>query len=474
MNRYLVLSDLHLCDIEDNPDGWKDYKSSRYVFDRELAILVEQSVRARPDGSTFTLVLNGDIFDFDLVADIPPDPPWPVSISERKRGLDPTPGKSAWKLQHILDQHPGFLEMLSGLILAGHRIVIVMGNHDRELHFKEVWAVLVAAVRERVEASGGSFDPTLLCFEPWFHLVPGEIYVEHGNQYDYYSSFRHLLCPTVHFRDGPRLALPMGNLSNRYLLTRMGFFNPHASDFILNLFSYVWHWFRHYAFTRRSIVWVWFVGSFAVMARLIRIRRILLQNPPDCDGPIREEARRKELPVETVGALARLHQPPITSRFFRIVREFWVDRLFIALGMVAGTVALALVPIPLWIKLMVPLTGFPLAFFIYESLARGEDIFTIERMLPRYARAVARIVPVRLVTFGHTHVPVLTPLSRDTTYADTGTWAPITHRWKGGLRGGYRNYVLADITPDDAQISLGSWMELEPDAVQSASGISEP
>ena len=34
-NRYLIVSDLHLCDVEDHSDGWKAYKNSRYRFDRE-------------------------------------------------------------------------------------------------------------------------------------------------------------------------------------------------------------------------------------------------------------------------------------------------------------------------------------------------------------------------------------------------------------------------------------------------------
>jgi hypothetical protein len=85
------------------------------------------------------------------------------------------------------------------------------------------------------------FDERLVQFGPWFYLVPGEIYVEHGNQYDYYTSFRHVLDPVVDDDGQATLALPMGNLSNRYLMTQMGYFNPHASDFILNAFAYVEH-----------------------------------------------------------------------------------------------------------------------------------------------------------------------------------------------------------------------------------------
>ena len=54
-NRYLVVSDLHLCDVEDHPDGWKRYKSAAFVFDDQFAALVE-TFRAAGDGEP-TLVL---------------------------------------------------------------------------------------------------------------------------------------------------------------------------------------------------------------------------------------------------------------------------------------------------------------------------------------------------------------------------------------------------------------------------------
>ncbi len=95
---------------------------------------------------------------------------------------------------------------------------------------------------------------------------------------------------------------------------------------------------------------------------------------------------------------------PITSKFYRILRELWIDRLLIVTGMTLGTAALALVPIPLWIKLMVPFCAFPLAFTIYEWLARGDTIFSIEHELPGFARKISQLLRVKVVTFGHTHV----------------------------------------------------------------------
>jgi UDP-2,3-diacylglucosamine pyrophosphatase LpxH len=459
-NRYLVVSDLHLADVEDNPDGWKSYKASRYVFDGELDRLVRRFVAGAEPDDHLTLILNGDTFDFDLITAVPEKPAWPVRGFERRRGLDATAQKSAWKLERILGDHPRFVATLGEFVALGHELVLTMGNHDRELHFPEVQQTLVAALERWAAGQGRSLAAGRIRFRPWFHYVPNEIYAEHGHQYDMYSTFRHQLWPTVMVRGKPTLALPMGNLSNRYLMTRMGFFNPHASDYILNLDRYVVHWLRYYAFSRRSIALNWLVGSLVVMVMLLRNKKKLLAPPPPQHAEQLESvAREFGLEPAQLKALGQLQRRPITSRLFRLVRELWLDRLAIALLMCGGTVLLALLPVPLWVKLTVPLSWFPLLYFIYEQFAAGETIFTVEQEIPERARAVARTLPAPIVTFGHTHKPRLIPLGESLTFVDTGTWAPILRRKRPNeLRSGFRNFLLAAFRDGRPTIEVGSWM----------------
>jgi UDP-2,3-diacylglucosamine pyrophosphatase LpxH len=343
-DRFLIVSDLHLTDVEDNSDGWKAYKSSRYVVDRDFAALVKGF--GMQEGRS-ALVLNGDIFDFDLVTAVPEQPPWPVSRAERRRGLDATEEKSAWKLRRILDDHPVFMDTLAWFLEQGHEIVYVMGNHDREFHFDAVRRVFMEALEVRC----GKECASRMVFEPWFFFRSGQIYVEHGQQYDYYSSFQHLLCPTVRSHGDELLALPMGNLSNRLLMARMGFFNPHATEFIMNAFSYLVHWLKYYAFSRHGLVFNWFFGSIQSLRTLLKYRYKLRRHPPDCSQAMEDQAKRHGLSVQTLNRLVSLGKRPITDRVFRVMREFWLDRVMIALLMTGATIALALVPIPLWIKL---------------------------------------------------------------------------------------------------------------------------
>ncbi len=457
--RYLVVSDLHLADVEEHADGWMAHKSARYLFDGSFADLVRDFVSRSEAGAELTLVLNGDIVDFDLVTAVPEEPPWPVRRAERRRGLDATPSKSRWKLERVLSHHPGFVQALADFLCAGHRVVYLLGNHDRELHFPEVRRALVAALEACAARAGKALPPGRLAFEPWFFYVPGELYAEHGQQYDHYTSFRHLLHPVLPGPGEPVLALPMGNLTNRYLMSRMGYFNPHASDYILNVFTYVLHWLRFYAFSRHALFRTWLFGSLAVVLEMLKTRRQLRAVPPQHEEQLAFVARQNRLSLGEVRVLAGMQHVPITSRLFRMLRELWIDRLAIAVFMTLGTVALALSPAPLWAKLMVPLSTFPLIYFVYEMLAAGETIFTAEKEFPRRARLVAQLLPAQVVTFGHTHKPRQIPLEHGTTFVDTGTWAPVMDpKNRRDLLPGLRNYLELTFRDGAVTVDFRSWM----------------
>ena len=408
--RYLVVSDLHLCDIEDHNDGWKLYKNSRFVYDHDFAEMVQAFLDEAHEHDECTLILNGDIIDFDLLVSIDASSPGPMSLREKRVGLAATGPKSAWKLQKVLDDHALWLETLVRFLHGGHHIVFVMGNHDREFHFVEVQNVLMEALRHTASGLGVTFDSSQFVFEPWFHYVPGDIYVEHGQQYDYYNSFQFVLAPTVSMHKEQTLALPMGNLSNRRLMSRMGYFNPHATDYILNIYRYLAHWLRYYAFSRRSLLFTWILGSPGVLLELLHTKDLVRRHPPDYSTILSEYAERKKLSKNLVKNLDRLKRSPITNRVYRMVREFWIDRVILSAALAGTTLILALVPIPMWIKFMLPLSTFPLLFVIYEWFAYGETVHTFSNHAVDYAREIGSLVDAKVVTFGHSHKPEVIPL----------------------------------------------------------------
>ena len=451
--KYLVVSDLHLTDIEENPKGWKRYKSKVYSITKSFEKLLEQCTQNRE----ITLVFNGDIIDFDLVVATPNIPDFKVSRNEKKRGLYPTEEKSLWKLKRVLYDQEDFFTLIASFLSKGNRLVYVIGNHDREFYFEKLQEFFVEYLLEIAEKNSITFSKEQIEFYPWFYYKNGEVYIEHGNQYDYYTSFKYILKPTIKNKGVEEIALPMGNLSNRYLMSSMGYFNPHASDYILSGFAYVKHWLVNYAFTKRSLMFNWIWGSILVMIKMISTKNKLNKNAKYNNELLKKEAKRLNITTKEIDGLNNLRQLPIAYKTFRIIKEFWLDRLFIIFILIGGTIALALVPIPLWIKLMVPLSSFPLFLFIYEMITKGETIFTIEEKIPNYAKKIVSIIDTKVVIFGHSHKPRSFPINNKSLFIDSGTWAPV-YSAKDPLRlnQGLRNYIYINI--DENRYELKSFL----------------
>lgn len=474
-DRYLVVSDLHLCDVEEHADGWRYYKSARYGFDGPFSELLSWFQRgvAGPGArrGRDTLVLNGDIFDFDLVSALPSEPPWPVSWFERRYGLNPTPEKSAWKLRLVLEHHPLFVEALASFIAGGGRVVYVLGNHDRELHFAAVRQVLVEAIGEALHRLGHAWDGEGLEFEPWFFHVPGALYVEHGNQYDAFSSYRDVLRPAFTVRgEEEMLSLPMGNLSNRCLLGRMGSFNPFSDDYLRTGAGYIRHWLRHGSVSRGGLFRDWLSGSVVVMATMLRRRRLEDREPAPVgdDEHLERLARQRRLSPDQIRMLLALQCPPVSTRRFAALRKLWLDRLLFGAVAALGTAGLAATATPLWVRLGAPAFIIPLLYALYERVAGEEPEPEELQHITDRAEVIARLLGVPLVVFGHDHKPRQVTLPSGSTFVDCGAWAPITDDVARALVPGFRNF-LELMVDRGVKARFDTWSEAAPPWAEASS-----
>jgi UDP-2,3-diacylglucosamine pyrophosphatase LpxH len=116
MRHTLILSDLHLWQTTDHDDMWMRYRHRRFTPDVQLADLLGR-IYAQIGDAPLELVLNGDVFDFDIP---------PVVSGHAVPADSPRTGLAARaRLAAILDDHELFLETLARVLQRGDRVVFV-------------------------------------------------------------------------------------------------------------------------------------------------------------------------------------------------------------------------------------------------------------------------------------------------------------------------------------------------------------
>jgi len=420
-----IVSDLHLTESEPlNPKRpyWKKYKSKEFFFDQEFnAFLLH--LNQKSEGQEVELILNGDIFDFDAIMRLPHEPPYQIHWIEKKSGLLPRPERSRFKMQVLIEEHRIFFQALRDFILRGNRVILIIGNHDIELHFSEVQEELHQALDLPPE------DADRFRISPWFYISHQDTLVEHGNQYDPYCVFDQPLNPFVYGRNFQTLWLPFGDMTCRYMLNGMGYFNPHVdSNYIMTLKGYVLFFFRYFVKTQPALLWTWFWRSAATL--IISLYERFVYTKKDEQGlqtKLEQVARLSQAKPHQVYALKELAVTSATQNPFLILQELWLDRAFLfilGLGVVFQLTLLfkqfvydisftwALIPL----LLLAP-------FFIFYSQFVYSKVSDYKEPNDRLLLKAARICEVSRIVHGHTH-DVRHEQRGSIEYLNSGTWSP--------------------------------------------------
>ena len=148
--RAIVLSDLHLGATAGATD------------DAFVSFLEWLAERAHSDAEPWRLILLGDFLDL-LHA--------PAGVGDPLAALDA-----------VAAQHMSVLAALGAAAADGIVVDLIPGNHDSELADPDLQERLRALVADAAGTSASLLRPTFRV-RPWFLLVPGLLYAEHGSQY---------------------------------------------------------------------------------------------------------------------------------------------------------------------------------------------------------------------------------------------------------------------------------------------------
>ncbi|MCA0374481.1 MAG: metallophosphoesterase [Gemmatimonadetes bacterium] len=178
--RTYVISDLHLGGVyPDAEAAAKGDRGFRICTNVPGLVRFVDALTARPrggDGSpAIELIINGDLVDF-LAESNSDGKGWSAFTHE--------PQEAVRKFEAIVERDRTFFDALARFLARGHRLVILLGNHDIELWLPPVRDALARAVG----AHAGS--DYVLVPGPEAYLV-GDALIEHGNRYDRFNIVDH-------------------------------------------------------------------------------------------------------------------------------------------------------------------------------------------------------------------------------------------------------------------------------------------
>ena len=400
---------------------WKKYKTRQFFFDDVFEEFLEH-LHKKSGGEAVELVLNGDIFDFDSVTSKPEQPTYRISWAEKLTGLKPQEEKSAYKIKRILAHHEQWVRALREFLKKGHRVVFVIGNHDLELHWPLVQKEILAAL----ELEDGTREQVR--FVEWFYISNEDTLIEHGNQYDPYCLAEDPINPYILRFNRLEIKVPFGNLATRYLINRMGFFNPHAdANFIMSAMEYVKFFFKYMLRAQPHLMFTWLFWSTVILVQSFFDRLLpSVKNPLTIEDRIERIAEKANATPRVVRELRELFVQPASSHPIVIARELWLDRAFAVL-----LVILLLIQIFLFINnvyevsffwTLVPFFLF-LPFFIFYSKSINSQVHESKEPREKILVVSGMITGTHRVIYGHTHL-VRHELIGPIEHLNSGTWSP--------------------------------------------------
>jgi len=432
-SNYILFSDVHLgADLIQHVRPWTMENLKQVArIDRDLAAMLDHyRERADPE-RPWTLIIAGDLVDFIGMSIAPGGSEQletTLTDEEVVHGLGSAADHAAQKMRAVAARHFMVFDRLARFVAAGHRLVLVRGNHDIDFHWEPARRAFVDAIGARYLEQGGDAEAlaefsTRVEFYPWFYYVEGLLYVEHGHQFDAMCNYAHLLAP-VSPADPRRLSW---SFSDWLLRTVSRPTRGLASE------GHDGFGFTHYI---RMAASMGVMGALRLGARYLSAIaagiRAGREHLTEAAKVIRAEhergvgdlARRMRLSREKLSALSDLWPTPVTRGALSVMRSVFFDRIVVfALALLLGIVAPA-AGAPWWLSLSLAaaLVLGVTAYSVGSAPRRAADVNPSSAML-RAAARIKKLLPARFVVMGHTHQPMLERIDAESTYVNLGNWS---------------------------------------------------
>lgn len=483
----LVVSDLHFGE-ELLPGASLERRQAVELGAAAFRDFLRYHAVRRSGGRPWRLVIAGDLFDFmSVVIPARPAPGERAPADERRFGVGRTTAAGVERMRLIAELHAPLLAEMVRFAAAGHRIDIVVGNHDVELLAPEVAAELMRhlafanpdpkVVDPTAPPTGGASRPARGALEriaivPWFVYVPGVAWIEHGHVYDEGCSFEFNLAPTDP-ADGV-LVFNADYAAVRYLGTAVPEIDPHGIEewSFWGFMQYSWGQGLR-SFGKLWVAYARFSGALFAARRLHRSLKRRHRRQMAHRTRLARVAADGGLALDHAERIDHLARSPMTYSFRRLGRMVMLDRFGLVGGaLLVAVLGLVLLPrIAAWI-----VVALAIAAVIGVSRWLGQHHVTSQIPMRSIPQRLRGIVDAPVVVFGHTHDPRWQVLRDQGLYVNAGTWLPAT---RPGLRRSFTHVLIVPRAEGRPVVELRQWrdgssMPFDAGANLGAGGMTDP
>jgi UDP-2,3-diacylglucosamine pyrophosphatase LpxH len=460
---YLMLSDVHLgSDIIPHLRPWAltSWLLQENEIDARLTALLDHYIAQRDQGRPWRLVLAGDFLDLVGVSiSTQASLRTPPTAEEERHGMGSAADHVVQKVAAIVARHPAVFRALGRFVAAGNALVIVRGNHDIELYWRAAQRALVDAILACEPPRSRALLRTRIAIQPWFFAVDGLLYVEHGHEFDPMCSYGDPLVSTCQ-RDRRRIRWTPFSVLLRYVARPTRGLSSVSYGYV-GMGAYV-----------GLLIKLGVRGSVAIAGRYMRASyRLLGECLLNAGAAARSRAhaaraglarfaRRTGVHEDRLTRLRALYVPPAVQRLGFMLRSLYLDRVMCGLSGGLGFILAAL--LFAYVGLISAATSALSALLLitYALVGSGTNRSPQATMIHN-APHIAALFSARWVVMGHTHEPVLQPVSDSASYVNLGSWGEddppderVTQRNHGGT------FLLLRKHAGDFQAELMRWDEL--------------
>lgn len=460
----LILSDHHLGEFAKEHDRIEYMKTST-TLDKEFCDFLDHYSVHRIDGKPWRLIINGDFIDFIAVTFSPDqqavaDPDFKYTDDEMRWGIDNSAPKVIWKLERIFERHHVMFTYLADFVAQGHHLELTYGNHDVEFYWLDVQERFVDLLvelyfgSESVEGLTRAQFRERVTFHQWFIYEPGRIYIEHGNQYDDFSSFEHRLKPVIPY-DQQHISMPLSHLAIRYFVNQYKGFQSHNKD-NWTIGDYL-RWFRQQGVenvARILLLALNLTSQIWNYARRIQTAPEMKALDEEHDTLLEAIAESSGMPLAKVKQINDIRSPPVETSLGHTIQITGIERYFqylLVASMLLWTLVLSIWPLSglqtLITLLAVGLMGLLMTAsrgWVKRVFLDGPIATSVAPKLDEGAEKIAQILTdVRYVCMGHTHQPLVRKVryNPECYYYNSGAWlasrrSPFTFQtydWEGDV-----------------------------------------